>query len=438
MTGRKLTVREFANWRSVWRNVFEVDPVTMRLNALNGNQAFRSRQSRQTQLANSKKKLGVFPKALNFQDLIHQQMAVHDGVVYAIEGKSFDSRSRHSSAHNQRGRGWNVVLRRTRENFLTAYDKDTGGMLWRLPRVNAPESPSYDPTKKTVDDGPELNRWMRSGGMMAAPVKFADLLIVPVNQNGAIHLYGIDPNKEGETVWSAFLCDEPETGSVASAPINLTIDGSDLFATCGTGVVFVIDPTTGKVRFAKRYARSGQQNDMFRRSYNSIYTEFDGWSSDVVLPNGRELICLCSDTNSISAIDRNDGSLVWKTGLRPYGVKVDYIIGAWGDYLYLGGKKTIIAIDLKAEGYIAWGGEPMFENGVTTGRGMVTPQGVFVPVGKAIWRFSLEGKKGRAEVLNQVEAFLGTESPVGNLYSDGERIWVLGASRLYALSPKEE
>ena len=69
---------------------------------------------------------------------------------------------------------------------------------------------------------------------------------------------------------------------------------------------------------------------------------------------------------------------------------------------------------------------------------MVTPQGVFVPVGNAIWQFSLGGKGGQAEVLNQVEAFLGTDSPVGNLYSDGERIWVHGASRLYALSPKEE
>ena len=158
----------------------------------------------------------------------------------------------------------------------------------------------------------------------------------------------------------------------------------------------------------------------------------------MIIPNGRELICFCSDTNSIVAIDRNDGSMVWKTGLRPYGAKVDHIIGAWGDLLYLGGKETIIAIDLKAQGYIAWGGEALFDGAKTTGRGMVTPQGVFVPVGKAIWRFALKPEKGRAEVLNQVEAFLGTESPVGNLYSDGERIWVHGASRLYALSPKED
>jgi hypothetical protein len=434
MDDPKVPIQAFASWRSLWRNVYEVDQATMRKHQLSGNMRFGSRQTRQK--ANSARGLSVFPKTMHFGDLIHHQMAIHDEVLYTIEGKSYGDRSRHPATRRNAGHGWNVNFRRTRENFLTAYEKDSGQMLWRIPRVNVIESPTYDPTRK-IEEPEDVDRWLRDGGMMAAPVKFADLLIVPVNRSGAIYLYGIDPEKEGETVWSAFLCDEPETGSVASAPINLTIDGSDLFATCGTGVLFVVDPTTGKIRFAKRYARAGEADEQLRRINNAAFTKFDGWSSDVILPNGRELICFCSDTNSITAIDRNNGSLIWKTGLRPYGTKVDYIIGAWGDYLYLGGKRTIIALDLKAEGYIAWGGEPLFDDAVTTGRGMVTEQGVFVPVGNAIWRFSLEGKNGRAESLNQVEAFLGTESPVGNLYSDGQRIWVHGASRLYALSPKQ-
>jgi len=418
------------------RNMFEVDPATSRAHQYT---AARIR-SRARQRAGSKAaaaKLKLVPKTLNFGDLIHQQMSMHDGVVYTIEGPSFNDRSRHRASRPQHF-GYNTNFRRMRTNFLTAYESDSGRLLWRLPRINKAESPSYDPTKK-VEDEAEADRWLRDGGMMAAPIKFAELLIVPVNRNGAIYLYGIDPANEGETVWSSFLCDEPETGSVATSPINLTLDGSDLFVTCGTGVLFVIDPTTGKVRFAKRYARAGQTNSMARRSpYHAVHATFDGWSSDVIIPNGRELICFCSDTSSIVAIDRNDGSLVWKTGLRPYGAKVDYIIGAWDDLLYLGGKETIIAIDLKSQGYIAWGGEALFDGAKTTGRGMVTPQGVFMPVGKAIWRFALKPEEGRAEVLNQVEAYLGTEAPVGNLYSDGERIWVHGASRLYALSPKQE
>ena len=433
-------VRQYADWRSIWRNVFEVDPATMRMEQLLGsavNRRLRIRGRSGTTQQPTKSMLAVFPRSMHFEDLIHQQMAVHDGVLYTIEGNAYDGRSSHPASGSRVRHGWNVVMRRTRQNFLTAYEKETGRMLWRLPRVNAKESPSYDPAKKNVNEQAD-EEWITSGGMMAAPVKFANLLILPVNQNGAIHLYGIDPSDEGKTVWSAFLCDEPESGSVASAPINLSIDGSDLFASCGTGVLFVIDPTTGKIRFAKRYDRTGEPNAMMQRFPNSMYTNFDGWSSDMILPNGRELICFRSDTEEIEAIDRNDGSMIWRTGLRPYGLKVDHIIGVWDDLLYLGGKRTIIAIDLNAEGYIAWGGEPLFEDRVTTGRGMVTPQGVFVPVGNSIWRFELKGKKGRAHVLNQVEAFLGTEAPVGNLYSDGQRIWVHGASRLYALSPKED
>ena len=433
----EVQISDVASWRSVWRNIFEVDPATTKFNQLaTARSRIRVRDnSQRTAKVNG---LSLAPKVLHFTDQIYQQMSMHDGVVYAIEGNSFNDRNRNPSSNRHRGgHAWNVNFRRSRTNFLTAYEADSGRMLWRVPRVNTTESPSYDPTKK-VADAADTDRWLRSGGMMAAPVKFAGLLIVPVNQNGAIHLYGIDPTKEGETVWSAFLCDEPDSGSVPCSPINLTIDGSDLFAICGTGVLFAVDPTTGKVRFAKRYARTGHRNEQINRAYNSNHVNFDGWGSDTIIPNGRELICFCSDANSIFAVDRNDGSLVWKTGLRPYGAKVDHIIGAWDDMLYLGGSKTIIAIDLKAEGYIAWGGEPLFDDAVTTGRGMVTPQGVFVPVGKAIWRFGLKAKKGRAEVLNQVEAFLGTGAPVGNLYSDGQRIWVHGASRLYALSPREK
>jgi outer membrane protein assembly factor BamB len=429
---------DFANWRSLWRNVFEVDQATEMTNLIRQNWGGRRLGRRSGgSVSSARNKMTYFTKSHHFEDLIYQQMSIHDGVLYAIEGKSFDESSRH--AKSKVTNAWNASIRRTRNNFLTAYEKDSGRMLWRLPRINKPESPSYDPALKKEAIAETQDQWLQTGGMMAAPVSFANILIVPVNQNGAIHLYGIDPANEGKTVWSAFLCDEPESGSVASSPVNLSIDGSDLFASCGTGVLFVVDPTTGKIRFAKRYEREGTRDPTSRRyGYNAGITNFDGWSSDTVVPNGRELICFRSDVGEIEAVDRNDGSVIWKTGLSPYGAKVDYIIGAYDDLLYLGGKRTIIALDLKGQGRVAWGGEPMFDGEASTGRGMVTPQGVFMPVGKAIWRFGLRAKNGRADVLNQVEAFLGTEAPVGNLFSDGERIWVHGGPRLYALSPKPD
>lgn len=433
-------LKEFASWRSLWRNVFDVDAATKSREMFRGATA-RLRTSRLRTRA-TRNTVSVVAKSLYFLDRIHQQMAIHDSVLYTVEGTLFDSTSRQprvSSRHST----YNPAIRRTRSNFLTAYDQETGKMLWRLPRVeNKPESPSYELAmyangtvpKKEVD---EESEWLIAGGIMGAPLKFGDILIIPVNQSGAIHLFGVDPSKEGKTVWSCFLCDDPESGSVANSPINMSLDGSDVLVTCGTGVVFLVDPSTGKVRFAKRYSRRGTSGSPVRRHASTVAVyEFDGWSSDSILPNGRELICFCSDTETVTAIDRNTGETVWKQGLSPYGAKLDYIIGAYDRKLFLGGRRTVMAIALDQQGRVAWGGEPHFGEDVSCGRGMVTPQGVFVPVGNSIWRFALDGEKGRGKVLNQVEAFLGTEAPVGNLYSDGERIWVRGATRLYALAPK--
>jgi len=60
-----------------------------------------------------------------------------------------------------------------------------------------------------------------------------------------------------------------------------------------------------------------------------------------------------------------------------------------------------------------------------------------MPVENSIYHFSLKGKGGEGELLSRVQVYLGTDAPVGNLYSDGKRLWVQGANRLYALAPKE-
>jgi len=432
-------LKAFASWRSLWRNVFLVDDATTSRETMRG--AFGGGipiQRRGTRQSNSNT-VSMLAKSLYFEDRIHHQMAIHDGILYTVEGTLFGSRSSRSvpdRRHNY------MAMRRTRNNFLSAYEQGTGRMLWRLPRVDIVESPSYEMAMYDTGVKPknvegEESPWLTSGGVMGSPLKFGDILILPVNKSGAIHLYGVDPLQEGKTLWSCFLCDDPESGSVPTSPINMSLDGSDVLVTCGTGVVFLVDPSTGKVRFAKRYSRRGRSSAPVRRHTGSVsMVTYNGWSSDSVLPNGRELICFCSDTDTVTAIDRNSGEIVWRRGLSPYGAKLDYIIGAYDRKLFLGGQRTVMAIALDQQGRAAWGGEPHFGDEMSYGRAMVTPQGVFVPVNNSIWRFALDGKNGRAKVLNQIEVFLGTEAPVGNLYSDGERIWVRGATRLYALSPK--
>ena len=422
-------IDDFVAWRSVWRNAFQIDESSMMLQTIRRSWgAFNRRRG-------SSKADFPYPNSFAevqlFGDTIYQEMSFHDGILYAIEGKRFDDRNREALRSVQPQ--WNASVRRTRVNYLTAYDQKTGSMLWSVPQ---PETKKKNAETEEVDveDFDEVT--LKGAGFMAAPIGFGELVIAPVNMGGAIHLFAFD--RQGNTVWNAFLCDEPESGSVPWSPINLTLDGSDLFVNCGMGVIFVIDPTSGMVRFAKRYKREGEKDEFTRRNnWTNERLEFDGWSSDVIVPYGNQLICFCSDTKTIRAFDRNSGKVLWGSTMKPDGHQVDYIIGAYNDILYLGGKSTIIAIDLKGEGMLAWGSDDLFDGKTSHGRGMVTPNGVFVPVENAIYRFNLTNIGRDKQALDKFEVFLGTSAPVGNLYSDGNRIWVHGGNRVYALGPRE-
>jgi hypothetical protein len=123
--------------------------------------------------------------------------------------------------------------------------------------------------------------------------------------------------------------------------------------------------------------------------------------------------------------------------MSPIGFKVDYVLGVYNDMLYAAGHETIVAYDLEGEGRMIWGADQLFDGKQSLGRGVLTPKGIYMPVEDSIYHFDLAGDKGKAKVLSRVQVDLGTEAPVGNLYTDGQRFWVHGANRLYALGPKE-
>ena len=420
-------------WRSVWKNAFQVDGATQMMNTIRKSWGGGGRRTGQTGKSNLPTPYTASEVNL-FGDRIFQEMSIYDGVVYSIEGKSFDDRNMHNSTPRVQPQ-WNASFRRTRANYLTAYDSESGIVKWTLPRESLDEENDASPVAGEEEKSP----WLEGGGFMSAPVGFGELLLAPVNIGGAISIYAFDPKQEGKTVWKSFLCDEPETGSVPWSAIDLSIEGSDLFVTCGMGVVFVLDPATGTVRFAKRYRRVGTPDNFGRRSGWTVNRlNFDGWSNDIVIPYGRQMICFGSDTDTIEAFDRNTGQLIWRSEMSPVGYKVDYVLGIYNDMLYAGGFETIVAYDLKGEGRMVWGTDQLFEGKQSLGRGMVTPNGIYMPVEDSIYQFSLHGNKGKADLLAKVHVDLGTDAPVGNLYSDGERFWVHGANRLYALGKAKD
>ena len=87
--------------------------------------------------------------------------------------------------------------------------------------------------------------------------------------------------------------------------LNLSIDGSDLFASCGLGVVFILDPTTGLVRLARRYQRQPVVQKLTASRQGVQHMGFESWSTDTILSFGRQMVCFSSDAKFIEGFDRN-------------------------------------------------------------------------------------------------------------------------------------
>jgi tetratricopeptide (TPR) repeat protein len=415
-------------WRPLWLNQFVVDDATAQWKMLYDN--YRYERSNRTRTAPSS------PREVQlFGDQIAQSMSIHRGVLYNVEGEEYSWKAdRVPNVQRQQRSPYGSLPRRTRTNRLSAYDLQTGKILWRLPTMDllAVTHGEQPVAVSTVADPPADEKPFEDVGFMAAPVGFGELLLAPVNVSGSIYVYAMDSRNQGQLVWRSYLCDEPGGGSQAWSPIHLAIEGSTAYATCGTGVVFAIDPMTGGIRYARRYARTGEPNNYLRRFGGNAETlELDGWQEDLVIPLGNDLVMMASDFNVLWAIDRQTARFRWKTDNRPFGKKFDYLIGINEDYIYLGGPEAVAAISIKAEGRWEWVHD--LQDDVSLGRAMLTGNGVYVPLENRILKLGLTGRAGAGDVQAEMKVRLGTDAPLGNLYSDGQRIWVLGANRLYAL-----
>lgn len=417
-----------AAWKSVWTTDFPLDDATKTLAAINKN------WGRRNPVASNSIKDAMHVQL--FGDRILQRMALHNGTIYTLEGPPFHTRGKRYDS-NRSGVQYNTAYRRSRSNRLVAYDTESGKVKWTVPKIIT--------GKKVVDPNPEdekTSEFLLGGGMMSAPIGFDNLLLVPVNMGGAIMIYALDSENEGKTVWKSFLCDEPDTGAEPWSPINLSLRGSDLYVSTGMGVIFILDASTGLIQMGKRYPRVGEPNAMLQQyGWKIKRYDFDGWSADEVIPYGNQMICFSSDTNIIQALSAADGNLIWQVEMENEvcGLyKLDYILGIQNDILYLAGSETIVAFDLKQEGFMVWGGMPLFDGKRACGRGMVTTDGIYMPIEDSIWKFALESENSEPTKVAASHVDLGIDAPVGNLYSDGKRIWVHGGNRIYALAPEPE
>jgi outer membrane protein assembly factor BamB len=403
-------------WRSLWLNQYVMDSLSQRIQAMRANNRGQG---------TSTGRPATPEQVFLFGDRIHQSMMIDQGIAYVVEGKNFSRfGSAPKSTDNQNVNIYNAPApRRSRTNFLTAYDLQTGKLLWHRPAANiAPVKKPTETGEAQPTDIPNID----DVGFLAAPLAYGNLLLCPVSEGGSVWVYALDKSDSGKTVWKSYLCDEPSEACNHWSSVNMAVEGRDAYVVCGTGVVFALDAVSGTVRFAKRYLRDmGKETVVI--NYNATDKLPNGWSEDLVIPYGNALVVMASDHDRLFAVDRRTGELIWEAPRNPLNsdAPATYCLGVYGDLLYVAGSRVILCFDLAGEGRLRW--QMQFDQ-PSYGRGFVCESGIFIPVADSICHLALEEEK----LIKQVGVNLNGD-PVGNLYCDGKRIWVIGSNKIYAL-----
>lgn len=391
-------------WRTVWWNMFRPDTMTQSLMSMG---MFGPHSEHPVSPA----------EIMLFGDRIHQSMSVIDNVVYSIEGKRFGRGENGIGVQQpQLNIPFGSVPRRTRQNWLAAYEADTGRYLW------------YRSASEVDSESEEEDAALASEvGFLGAPVPFGNFLIAPLSKDGVTWLIALD-RATGKTVWRSYLCDEPAAGSPPWSAVQVAVAGRDVYVTCGSGVVFAVDAVSGSIRMAVRYQRSVAQNSENRAQNAMAAFSLDGWSEDVVIPVGKALVVTASDHDGLFAIDRRTGEVLWNTLRSPFGNPANYVLGVHGDQLFVAGDKEVRCYDVP-QGKLLWVAD--IDGGF--GRGVLTSDAIYVPEMNAIKQLNL--KTGDIEATTSVS--LTADQPIGNLFSDGEKLWSVGVNRVYALTSLE-
>ncbi|MFQ5730401.1 MAG: PQQ-binding-like beta-propeller repeat protein [Planctomycetaceae bacterium] len=402
-------------WKSLWKTEFQLDGKTKKLS--------------QMRIPTGPGKPTNALDVQLFGDQVHHSMTLANGLVFNIEGAPYDDVSgwrgakRKTPVVSTPSYYRPQVIRRTRTNWLTAYDAKTGKLKWHRGAIAAKSDGETDADEV---------------GFLAAPVPYARFLLAPVTNGGEIWMHAID-QKTGKDVWKTYLCDEPQAGCSAWSPVGVSVDSGDAYVATGAGVIFALDAMNGSVRWAFRYPRVGRANPYFQQRYgyygvnSARMLNLAGMDEDVVIPHGRVLAVMPSDFNQIFAIDRRTGDFLWDTPLQPSAEEspAKYCIGVYQGGLYVAGGNVVRRYNLKG-GRFVW--QKTLENKTdntqpSLGRGVVTDEAVYIPVKDSVLKLAhADGKE-----LDQFGVVLHQHQPVGNLYSDGERLFVLGPGRISAL-----
>ncbi len=357
-----------------------------------------------------------------FADNVHQGMCLAGDILVTLEGQLSDfaeeGKNDAQRLNNGMGRfrmGFDGRANRARSNRLVAYHAKSGKLRWSR----------YEGDGLFADgDGVTF---------AGSPVPYGSLLLVPVNIDGAIWLQALSLTT-GETLWKSFLATEPGSSCSPYSPVTVAVEGGDAYVASGAGLVFSLDAVSGALNWATRYARSARTSGLddrnrawMGRMQNPVHT-LDGWQQDYVIPHGSALVFAGSDFDQLAAFDRRSGELLWESPRVPFegGAASTYILGTSNGNVYVAGPEVVRCYRIEG-GRFLW--ETKIERSFA--HGMLTENALYVPLADSIARLSLE----TGEITRQFPVKAEASEPVGNLFSDGKRIFSFGLRRIYTLVP---
>jgi hypothetical protein len=403
-------------WESAWANLYQPDAATL--------------MTQQMMMQGYGITQGQGPKSmgeiLHFGDRVHQSMSISGGLIFNLEGKRVPKNGgpveADAPANVNVGFNYGSVPRRTRRNWLTAYEARTGKAVWT----------------RSADDAAEKDANQKPSGEMgflAAPTPYGNLILAPVSDGGAVWMYALDPRNGGKTVWKSFLCDEPQGGCSQWATVGVAVEGREAYVSCGAGAIFAIDAVSGIIRWAVRYERTTESDTRFQNvyGYQNAMKKPIGWQDDVVIPFGKFLIVMASDSNQIFALDRRTGEADWNSPRSSQGHEVTYPVGTVGRSLFVAGRDCIRKYDMLSGKLLAdrvLNEAPRQADALAFGRGCVTDDAIYLPVKDSVLKLSTKDLSD----VSQVGVSTVSGDPVGNLFADGDKLWVAGAAKVYALT----
>ncbi len=361
-----------------------------------------------------------------FGDPAFQSMTIHNGIVFSVEGQNFGREVvfRDPGRRNPIN-AWSSPPIRDRKTFLQAYEISTGRTLWNKP------------FPQTMPDGDTL---FAESAVVGPPVGYQQHVLVPVLASGRFWLVAID-GASGQVVWKRTICDVPQLQPSSTTLVQLAVNGSDVFMVCGCGVIANVDASSGQLRWIRRYSRSvkeldadgGQQQFFGNMPQDWQRYQLQGWDHDVAVVWGQWLIVAASDTNFLGGYQRSTGELVWQAPrAEVLGCTVNHWLGIRDGIVYATGPRGLIAYELAAEGRLH--GMPQRLEQPLTGRGLITSQGILLPVNDHLELYDLRS----LAKIKDIPVKMPTKMPIGSLVSDGTRLWIAAMNRLIAVEPSAE